>query len=195
MASKAGLDIPQTLITNSPDELKEFYKSNLKLVAKLLTPLTTSMEGSSNFVFTSLVTEEHIKNADMLQYSPMAFQELIEKQYELRVIYIDGNFFTGKIDASKSSQGSVDWRLSKPNEIKWEIYELPKMIKSKLTHFMKSVYLTFGAIDLIKDKNDRYVFLEVNPTGEWGMLEKDLGLPISEAIAKSLVKKLNKFLL
>ncbi|NEO45670.1 MAG: MvdC family ATP-grasp ribosomal peptide maturase, partial [Moorea sp. SIO4A3] len=32
-----------------------------------------------------------------------------------------------------------------------------------------------------------YVFLEVNPTGEWGMLERDLGYPISDAIADALL--------
>lgn len=193
MANKAGLDIPLTLITNNADELKEFYKNNHKLVAKLLTPLTTSMEGTSNFVFTSLVTDEHIKNIDTLHVTPMTFQELIEKEYELRVIYIAGNFFTGKIDASQTLKGRIDWRLSKQNEIKWENYDLPQMIKNKITLFMNSINLTFGAIDLIKDKNNRYIFLEVNPTGEWGMLEKDLALPISEAIAKALLNKLNNY--
>lgn len=33
-----------------------------------------------------------------------------------------------------------------------------------------------------------YVFLEVNPGGEWGMLERDLCLPISEAIAVALLE-------
>jgi hypothetical protein len=28
----------------------------------------------------------------------------------------------------------------------------------------------------------------VNPGGEWGMLERDLGLPISEAIAEALLQ-------
>jgi len=32
-----------------------------------------------------------------------------------------------------------------------------------------------------------HVFLEVNPLGQWGMLERDLGLPISQAIAEALL--------
>jgi hypothetical protein len=32
------------------------------------------------------------------------------------------------------------------------------------------------------------VFLEVNPHGEWGMLQRDLGLPIGEAIAAALIR-------
>ena len=35
--------------------------------------------------------------------------------------------------------------------------------------------------------DDRHVFLEMNPAGEWGMLERELSLPISEAIAESVM--------
>ena len=34
---------------------------------------------------------------------------------------------------------------------------------------MKSLRLNFGAIDLIKQDN-KYFFIEINPTGEWGWL-------------------------
>ena len=44
----------------------------------------------------------------------------------------------------------------------------------------------FGAFDLIQTPLEEYVFLELNPTGEWGMLERDLGYPISNAIAEAL---------
>ena len=53
---------------------------------------------------------------------------------------------------------------------------------------MSELGLVFGAVDLICTPEREYVFLEVNPSGEWGMLERDLGLPISEAIAKALLE-------
>ena len=46
--------------------------------------------------------------------------------------------------------------------------------------------LRFGAIDMIVTPAGGHVFLEINPTGEWGMLERDLGHPISSAIAHAL---------
>ena len=52
---------------------------------------------------------------------------------------------------------------------------------------MSELGLVFGAVDLICTPSGEYVFLEVNPGGEWGMLERDLGLPISEAIAEALL--------
>jgi glutathione synthase/RimK-type ligase-like ATP-grasp enzyme len=53
---------------------------------------------------------------------------------------------------------------------------------------MSELGLVFGAVDFICTPAGEYVFLEVNPGGEWGMLERDLRLPISEAIAAALVE-------
>ena len=52
---------------------------------------------------------------------------------------------------------------------------------------MRDLGLVFGAVDLICTPAGEHVFLEVNPGGEWGMLERDLGLPISEASASALL--------
>jgi hypothetical protein len=52
---------------------------------------------------------------------------------------------------------------------------------------MSELGLVFGADDLICKHSGEHVFLEVNPGGEWGMLERDLELPISEAIAEALL--------
>jgi glutathione synthase/RimK-type ligase-like ATP-grasp enzyme len=46
--------------------------------------------------------------------------------------------------------------------------------------------LTFGAFDLIQTPDDEYIFLEVNPVGEWGMLERDLDFAIADSIARLL---------
>ena len=52
---------------------------------------------------------------------------------------------------------------------------------------MSELGLVFGAIDMICTPAGEHVFLEVNPGGEWGMLERDLGLPIADAIARALL--------
>jgi glutathione synthase/RimK-type ligase-like ATP-grasp enzyme len=56
---------------------------------------------------------------------------------------------------------------------------------------MKEMGLYIGAIDMIKGKDGQYYFLEVNPQGEWGMLQKELGFPIAERIADNLIKRIN----
>jgi MvdC family ATP-grasp ribosomal peptide maturase len=189
VASEVGLVIPQTLVTNKPEEVREFFAQvQGKMVTKLLTPLSYSMEGSAFFLYTSVVKEEDLAALGTLRYCPMVFQEQISKQQELRVVYVDGNVFVGALDASKYNASTVDWRRGTSEACVWLNHELPEEIIHRLQAFMAKFGLIFGAFDLIQTPSGEYVFLEVNPTGEWGMLERDLQLPISEAIADALLK-------
>ena len=85
-------------------------------------------------------------------------------------------------DAKKTKEGQVDWKKSEKGT--WDAYELPEEISCKLCQMMNELNLDFGAIDLIRKPDGEYVFLEVNPSGEWGMLQHILGYPIAETIAE-----------
>lgn len=52
-----------------------------------------------------------------------------------------------------------------------------------MTHF-KMVY---SAIDLIETPDGDFVFLEINPVGEWAWLELELGMNISEKLIDELL--------
>ena len=43
---------------------------------------------------------------------------------------------------------------------------------------------------MIKNTGGQYVFLEVNPQGEWGMVQKYLSYPIGETIADKLITRI-----
>ena len=51
---------------------------------------------------------------------------------------------------------------------------------------MDAIGLKYGAIDLIETPNGDFVFLEVNPSGQWGWISDLAGLPIPEAVADML---------
>jgi MvdC family ATP-grasp ribosomal peptide maturase len=192
VASEVGLAIPQTLVSNSAQVVREFFtKVEGKMVTKLLTPLSYSMEGSSFFLYTSVVKEQDLADLATLRHCPMVFQEQIPKQQELRVVYVDGKVFVGALDASKYNESTVDWRRGTSEACVWLNHEIPDEIIDCLHAFMGKFGLIFGAFDLIQTPSGEYIFLEVNPTGEWGMLERDLQLPISEAIADALLKDVN----
>jgi len=118
----------------------------------------------------------------------MVFQELIPKAYELRVAYVAGETFAGALDATGTSRGHTDWRRAAPDECRWQKAQLPTEVTSSLQALMSDLGLVFGAVDFICTPAGEHVFLEVNPGGEWGMLERDLGLHISEAIAEALLE-------
>jgi glutathione synthase/RimK-type ligase-like ATP-grasp enzyme len=47
---------------------------------------------------------------------------------------------------------------------------------------VKSLGLRYAAVDFIKDKDDRLIFLEANPTGDWYWIENHTKLPITKAM-------------
>ena len=188
LAVDAGLSIPRTLLTNDAVRAREFFRENGgALVAKLLTPLSVSMGADSAFVYTNEVGAGDLEDAGGLRHSPMVFQEHIRKSLELRIAYVAGKFFVGALDASRTTGGQTDWRRAAPGECPWLRGDVPHELKAQLTTLMNSLQLVYGAIDIIRTPEGQHVFLEVNPGGEWGMLERDLDLPISEAIADALL--------
>ncbi len=186
-AVECGLCIPASIITNSLREARAFmHDKQKKYITKLLRPTSWSMDGGENFFYTSFIKKSDLTAAH-LSVHPVQVQEFIPKQYELRVAYVGGQCFTGKLTVGEFE---ADWRI--PGRVgHWDAYKLPSALEKKLQRFMKKMGLNFGAIDLVRGTDGEYYFLEVNPVGEWGMLEKFLGLPISEAIAQHLIKIAN----
>jgi MvdC family ATP-grasp ribosomal peptide maturase len=190
LAGEVGLLVPRTLVTNNPQQMRDFFREvKGNMVAKLLRPVSVSMNADSGFVHTSVVTKKDLDEGDLLRHSPMVFQELITKACELRIAIVEDNLFVGSIDAGNSSGGQVDWRLASPEEVRWELGQVPDQVATAIKALMSKLGLVYGAIDLIRTPNNDYVFLEVNPGGEWGMLERDLNYPISEAIVDALLRE------
>ncbi len=190
LAANAGLRVPRTLVTNDAAAARQFFaETDGQTVAKLLRPLAVSMNTDTPFVYTNRVREEDLAGAEALRHSPMVFQELIPKAYELRVACVAGEVFSGALDASGTSRGHTDWRRAAPDECRWQKAQLPIDVATSLRALMSDLGLVYGAVDLICTPAGEHVFLEVNPGGEWGMLERDLALPISEAIAEALLEE------
>jgi glutathione synthase/RimK-type ligase-like ATP-grasp enzyme len=187
VAADVGLALPETLVTNDPDAVRAFHAEHAPLVAKMLTPLSVSMQRAELFVHTSAVTDDDLVHLDGLASSPMVFQSRVEKDVELRVACVGEHAFAGAIDASRSALGRVDWRRARPDEVRWQRADVPEDVASRLRALLARLGLVYGAVDLIRTPDGEHVFLEINPAGEWGMLEHDLGLPISDAIAGELV--------
>lgn len=186
IAQKNNLLIPKTIFSNDEEKITTFFNEycNGKAIAKLHGVIKKSMNGE-NFLSTTIIDEHNLELIADIAYCPMIFQPYIDKEYEVRIIYIDGEFFTGKINNSEN----VDWRASQENYF-WAEYDLPEEIKRNLSLMMKEMGLYIGAIDMIKAKDGNYYFLEVNPQGEWGMLQKDLNFPIAQRIADNLIKRM-----
>ncbi len=189
IAREVGLRIPRTLITNDAAEARAFFDElEGRVVMKLLTALSSSMGRPARFLYTTEVQRSDLDDLGGLRHSPVVFQERIPARRELRVVWVAGAIFAGAIEWQPAGGGPVvDWRRAEPGRAAWRLAELPAGVGAAIGALMARLGLVYGAIDLICTPDHEHVFLEVNPSGEWGMLEQELGLPISEAIAGALL--------
>lgn len=183
LAQTLGIPIPETLVTADPQQARSFCSQHDRVVTKLQRPICYGMAGGGGFP-TRLVQKSDLAALDSLVHCPMMFQRYIQKKYELRVAWVDGQAFVGALPGEKCG---VDWRYEAAAP--FEVGSLPGAVHRKLAALMRALGLRQGAIDLIVTPEDDYVFLEVNPNGEWGMLERDLGLPIGQALADALIRR------
>jgi hypothetical protein len=183
LARALGLAIPPTLITADAAAVRRFFAAHDgRVIAKLQTSLAYSMAGGGG-LSTRLLRREDLDALDGLRHCPMIFQRLVPKALELRIAWVDGLAFVGALDGARCG---VDWRRESTAD--WQSYELPRPVHERLARLMAALRLRQGAIDMIVTPAGEHVFLEVNPHGEWGMLERDLGLPIGAALADALLR-------
>ena len=182
-AKKLGFNIPETLVTNDKECLRKFFKNREVSIVKPLYSGKVPVEDEGNIFFTSKITQEVMDNLDGFDLTPCLYQEYIEKQYELRITVVDHEVFAVKIDSQNGEDTKTDWRKGNPV---LKIYDLPEDISRRCLELCKQLRISFGAIDMIRSVNGDYVFLEINPNGQWAWIELETGLPISKAIINYL---------
>ncbi len=190
VAQGIGLETPHTLTTNNPQTVKKFAQDcEQGLIAKMLSSFAIyDSLGEENVVFTNSVSSEDLDNLDGLHLCPMTFQEKVPKALELRTTIVGKQVFTAAIDSQVLQKARYDWRREGIALVNaWQPYSLPEDIEKKLLQLMAYFRLNYGAIDIILTPDNRHVFLEINPVGEFFWLEKTPGLPISRAIAQTLL--------
>ena len=75
---------------------------------------------------------------------------------------------------------ALDWRTNKVG-LEFALCLLPAELVSRRRTLVKALGLKFGAIDLV-ESNGKFFFLEINPNGEWGWLQKTVGVPIADSL-------------
>lgn len=184
LARQSGLRCPESLVTNDPQAVRNLYaRLQGRMVTKMLSPYSRSMEGNTAFVYTSRITPEDLEALDGLSLCPMVFQEEIQAVREHRMIWVGGRILGGYL--SREGIDEVDWRRQRG--LHWKRSEVPETVARGMNSLMAQLSLNYGAFDLMETPEGEWYFLEVNPGGEWGMLERDLDLPIGDAIASTLL--------
>jgi glutathione synthase/RimK-type ligase-like ATP-grasp enzyme len=186
LAAEVGLLIPRSIITNDPPTIRKAFAEFGSMVVKPVRTGHVSHIGQEFAIFTSRVLEEHLDELESARWSPAVYQVFVPKRFDVRVTIVGRQIFAAAIDSQSDPAAMVDWRRTSNPRLPHHPITLPESVTDRLLRMMDSLRLTFGAIDMIQTPGGEYVFLEVNPSGQWLWLDDVLGLGISDAVAEWL---------
>lgn len=188
-AANIGFNVPRTLVTNQPEKVAAFYEMcEQRVVYKTLWRPVVEHEDVSSAILTTPLLKEHLKTIDAVQLATCLFQEYIPKRIELRITVIGNRVFAVEIHSQSNEHTLHDWRHYDFQSIPHYPHRLPSSVEELCRKLVIEHYgLVFGAIDMIVTPRDEYVFLELNPNGQWAWLEIVTGLPLADAVADLLV--------
>lgn len=189
-AQALGLDIPRTLVTNSPSAARRFYdECNSRMIVKAVgkgavDPNNVQDFGDERFIYTSQVTHEDLDELDGVRVCAHLFQERIAKVMDLRVVVIGRRVFTIGIHASQEHH-ALDWRIDY-STLTYSIEHLPAEVEHRALALVRAFGLQFSSMDFVLSPEGKYIFIELNPNGQFLWLSPPTGLPMAAAMADLL---------
>lgn len=174
LLKQAGLRVPQTLVTNDPDAVLEFYE---RLQGQVI---FKPVRGGAH---TEKLKPEDLKAERLKELSkaPVQFQELIEG-VDVRVYWMGQEAFSAEIRSK-----TLDFRADAEAEI--VPVELPGTIQQQCHIVCNTLGLLYSGIDIRRTPAGEYVFLEGNPCPMFIHFEKQTGYPISNRLVDLLMEQ------
>jgi glutathione synthase/RimK-type ligase-like ATP-grasp enzyme len=182
-ASRAGLKIPRTLISNDPARAATFVDTlgDTECAIKPLVAIGVTDEQGYRLPLTTTLPPGY--SLESLALAPTMLQPYVDKAFELRCVVIGDRIFSAKMDSQADEKSRIDWRGGDPEH---EVFALPEHVEAAIHRLMDSFELNFASLDMIVTPDGEFVFLELNPNGQWLWLEYELGLPLVAAMADLL---------
>jgi len=187
LAKEIGFELPNSIITNQAVDAQLFFgRNNNDCIIK---PIKSGLVGENDglkVIFTNKLPQ----NTDFssIVSCPTYIQSNIHKKVDIRVTIVGNEHFTARIHSQSYLDSTIDWRKSE-TILEYSKIELPLEIKDKCMKLINQLGLKFGAIDFIENENGNYIFLEINPNGQWAWIEQQLKYDISGSIVKLLINE------
>ena len=187
LACEIGFNVPETIITNDIDSVKEI-SGKFSLVAKPLSQARIEGENIEKVIFTSSIDNLSDEDRNSISVCPVIFQQQIPKATDIRVTVVGNQVFAVAIHSQETEETKIDWRRGSNPRLRHEVISLPNDVIEKCVGIVQMQSLRFGAIDLVQDPDGNFWFLECNPNGQWAWIENRTDLPIAAAITEELLR-------
>ena len=190
-AKTHGLYIPATLVTNSLIDIIEFKNKHKEIIIKCINEADSFKRGNTSYVLlTSTLTNKMIKTLPS-EIFPCFVQERIFKKYEVRTFFLEGKCYSAAIFSQSNKKTKVDYRnydYQKMN--RYVPYHLDHEVEEKVAALMDFLGFDTGSIDFIVTAENKVIFLEINPAGQFGgMVSKPCNYFLEKQVANNLINK------
>lgn len=159
-AADCGFLVPDTLVSNDEAEIRTFVQNHPDHVIKPL----------------------HQGDSFVPLGDGMIYQQHIPKRADIRLTAVGGMLFPCCITSKLR-----DWR--EDEDATYEPVSAPREIVKAVYSYMEHYGLYYGAFDFAASERGPWYFLECNPNGQFGFVERKAGLSISHGLADLLAEE------
>jgi glutathione synthase/RimK-type ligase-like ATP-grasp enzyme len=191
LACELGFRVPETCVTNSPEDARAFCRKHTTVVAKALASGFVTYGGKNLKFYTRRIRADSTDLFEALHLGPLILQREIAKKEEIRVIVVDNEAFAVRLDLRSISNVEVDIR-----QLDYKRHEesfSPCLDRTDLITLSKQVVrelgLSYGGIDWAIDSSGNAYFLECNPLGAFKWFEMRSEQDITGSIADALERR------
>lgn len=173
LISLYGFAIPETLITNEPSAVRDFYTQHRRVVYKSISGIRSIVQE---------LTADDLDRLENIRWCPTQFQAFVEGT-NVRVHVVGQEVFATKIETDVT-----DYRYAKRQggESELSATELSPELSERCVRLAEGLQLPFAGIDLKITPSGEVFCFEVNPSPGYSYYENNTGQPIARALARYL---------
>jgi hypothetical protein len=180
---REGFLVPETLITNDPDLVRDFQHQYGRVIYK-------SISGVRSIVQT--LGEADMARIENIRWCPVQFQAYVPGD-DVRVHVVGEQVFATLVESE-----ATDYRYAarqvgdgsgagRPPELK--AIDLPPELADRCVRLARALGMAFVGIDLRITPEDQVYCFEVNPSPAYSYYESHTGQPIANALGRYLAGK------
>jgi hypothetical protein len=185
-ARACGILVPHTVVATRMGHLTGFASSTV--VVKPLGPSAyIDADGSDRVVAAQRVSMDDLDDA-LLADAPFLFQEELRAEAHLRIVTVGACAWVGRLSAEGLP---LDWRLDDAAHDSFQpAPDLAAGVGETAVTLARAAGVGYSSQDWVQTVDGEFMFLDLNPAGQWLFLPDDVAKPVTRAIASYLSQRL-----